>query len=165
MTFTIKKQKGQKGFSVVELLLVVFFITISITALIAVAGFSLSLSIFAEKTIQADSLAKSLLEITRSFRDGTNWGVDGLGALNSGTDYYFQKSGSPVQWVLTAGQEQINGFTRKVVFSDVFRDADDNIVADGGIFDPDAKKATVIVSWQERERTHQVLLEAYFTNW
>ena len=159
MVFIAEKQKG---FSVIELLLTVFFIATAITALVAVAGFSLSLSIFAEKTIQADALAKSLLEITRSFRDGTIWATNGLGAVNAGANYYFQKT---QEWVLTAGQETINGFERKVVFSDVYRDANDDIVASGGIFDPDTKKATVIVSWQERARTHQVSLEAYFTNW
>jgi len=63
--------------------------------------------------------------------------------------------------MLIQGEEDVNSFTRKVVFENTFRDATDNIVETGGINDPNTKKATVTVSWQEK----QLEIITYFTNW
>ena len=150
----------------IELLLSAFFIISAVIALVGVAGFSASASAIARKTIQANTLASSLMESTRSFRDGTVWGVDGLGVVVSGAPYHFEETtGDPSGLILLEGEETVSGFQRKITFSNVYRDANDNIVIEGGIVDPETKKAIVTVSWREKTRNHQVSLETIFTNW
>ncbi|MDP2930801.1 MAG: hypothetical protein Q8N56_04365 [bacterium] len=156
----------KKGISVIELLLAAFFIISAVVALVGVAGFSASASVIARKTIQANTLAASLMESARSLRDGTVWGVDGFGTVLNGAPYHFQETiGNPPSWILSEGEETIAGFQRKIIFYNVLRDANDNIVVEGGLVDPETKKATVTVSWQEKSRNHQVSLETIFTNW
>ncbi|MDP3093898.1 MAG: hypothetical protein Q8N16_04005 [bacterium] len=158
--------KGKAGISAVEILIVVFIISIALTALIGVVSFSLAGSVLSRKTVQAEALARGAIEITRNFRDGTSWNINGLGAVLAGTPYHFRKTTDiPKQWQLAQGEESILGFSREVVFGDAFRDASDNIVDSGGTKDPETKKVTVIVSWQEKSRSHQISLFTYLTNW
>src|SRR5581483_10297635 len=50
-------------------------------------------------------------------------------------------------WSLASGTETINGYTRSIVISDVFRDATGKIVTTGGTLDPSTKKIVVTLSW------------------
>ena len=45
------------------------------------------------------------------------------------------------------------------------RDGTDNIVESGGADDPNTKKVTATVSWEERGRSHSIELITYLTNW
>lgn len=152
----------EKGIAVVEIIIVIGIIAITISSLLGVAVFSLKLSTSVKETAAADALAKEMVEAVRNFRDGTDWDSDGLGLLNTGIAYYPEKSGDiPPAWMFTLGEEPINGFTRKVIFADVMRDANDNIVESGGINDPDTKKVIATVSWENKK----VEIITYFTNW
>ncbi|MFQ6049561.1 MAG: prepilin-type N-terminal cleavage/methylation domain-containing protein [Candidatus Paceibacterales bacterium] len=157
--------RGKKGVSLMEILVAIAIIAFTLTILLGLTSFSLGTATLIKQTNQANNIAQETMEVVRNFRDGTNWGTDGLGALTVGIDYYPQKSGSPAKWQLSAGSETINGFTRTVSIEDVQRDANDNIVVSGGTNDPDTKKVTVTVSWEERGRTHQIELITYLTNW
>ncbi|MFC1629700.1 hypothetical protein ACFL11_00520 [Patescibacteria group bacterium] len=155
-------QKSKKGASVIELLVVIFIIVVALTSLFGVVAFSLGVSTSIKITTQANALAQETVEAVRNFRDGTAWDTDGLGTLALGTAYYPEKSvGVPPEWTLAAGEETIDIFTRKVVFSSVVRDANDDIVESGGVNDPDTKKATITISWDAKE----LEIETYFTNW
>jgi len=105
------------------------------------------------------------VEAVRSFRDGTDWDIDGLGVLNIGNVYHPEKSGDiPPAWLLLGGEETVNGFVRKVVFERVSRDPGTNnieVVYNPGNNDPDTRKVIVTVSWEDRE----VEIITYFTNW
>ncbi len=152
----------KKGIAVVEILIVVGIIAITTSTLLGVVVFSLKLSATVKETTIADALAQELVEAVRNFRDGTDWDTDGLGTLNSGVNYYSeQTAGSPPTWILTLGTETINNFTRKVVFENVMRDANDNIVESGGTNDPNTMKVIATVSWESRK----VEIITYFTNW
>lgn len=142
----------------------VFIIGVALAGLVTMANLSLVGTIQAKNTVQAESLARGMVEAVRSFRDGTNWNSNGLGAATVNIPYHIEKTESS-QWQLSLGADNILGFSRQLVFNDVFRDAGDNIVEQGGIKDPDSKKVVVIVSWQEKGRSHQVSLFSYFTNW
>ncbi len=153
---------NKKGIAVVEILIAIGIIAIIISSLLGVVVFSLKLSASIKETTTADALAQEIVEAVRNFRDGTDWDSDGLGILNTGSAYYPEKSGdTPPAWMLVEGEEVINGFVRKVVFVDVMRDANDNIVESGGTNDPDTRKIIATVSWESKK----VEIITYFTNW
>jgi len=157
-----KKFKIEKGISIIEILIVIAIISIGLTSLLGVATFSLKISTLMRETAQANNLAQEVIEAVRNFRDGTDWSTNGLGVLTTGIAYYPQKTAdNPPKWQLTQGEEQIDGFLRKVVFSNVQRDANDDIVEVGGTNDPNAKKVTVTASWKDKK----VEIVTYLTNW
>lgn len=161
--------KFHKGISIIEILIVVAIIIIALTGLLGIATFSLKISILTKETDQANNLAQETIEAVRNFRDGTDWNnddpnnqYDGLGVVTTGIAYHLEKSSdNPLKWMLILGEETVGSFTRKVVFNNVIRDANDNIVETGGINDPNTKKVTVTVSWEERK----IEIVTYLTNW
>lgn len=149
------------GFSIIEILAVIAVIAIALSSLLGMAVLSLKVSTLMKETNQANALAQETMEAVRNFRDGTAWNSNGLGAMTIGVDYYSRVAGSPASWEFIPGAETIGQFSRKIIFSNVLRDANKNIVPAGGANDPDTKKAAVTVSWKDKK----VKIEAYFTNW
>jgi len=156
---------NEKGMSLIEILIVISIIALTLTSLFGLTSFSLSAMNLTKQTYEANNIAQELMEQARSFRDSTNWSTSGLGILTTSTDYYIQKSGSPEKWQFVEGTEIIDDFTRKIVLESVQRDGADNIVEMGGALDSNTKKVTVTVSWREKNKTHQVELITYLTNW
>lgn len=164
-SFSFLFRSTELGFSIIEILVVVSILAASFVALLGVVSFSLSASSLLKQRLEADFLAQDIMEAVRNFRDGTNWGSDGLGVLTAGSAYYPQKTAEPqIKWILTPGTETTGIFTRQVVFEKVFRDTNDDI-ASFGTEDAGARKAVVTVSWQERGKNHSVELITYFTDW
>ena len=155
---------NKKGISIIEILVVIAIIITALSSLLGLASFSLGVSTLIKQTNQANNLSQEVMEAVRNFRDGTSWDIDGLGKLATSTDYYPQATGSPSKWQLVQGTENIDGFTRKVVFEDVMRDSNSNIV-EAGTYDPNTKKVIVTVSWKERGRDHKLEIFTYLTNW
>jgi len=159
------KSHNQKGLSIIEILIVVSIIAISLTSLLGLISFSLSAASLTKQVFKANGIAQESIEQVRSFRDSTQWNTDGLGTLATSTNYYVEKSDSPLRWQLIQGTETIDGFTRQIVFEGVKRDGSDNIVEIGGVFDFNTRKITVTVFWSERNKDHQTELVTYLTNW
>ena len=139
-----------------------------LTTLVAVLGIvNLSLRVSAEKksALQAELLAREALEAVRSFRDNTDWSVDGLGTLTDEQSYRLVQIGSPLQWSLALGESIENGFTLSIVFSAAQRDGQANIVESGGSIDPATKKVTALISWQEQVESRQLTLVNFLTDW
>jgi len=158
----IQWKDNKRGMSIVEILIVIAVVIIGLTSLFGVAVFSLKLSILQKEAARANSLAREAIEAVRSLRDGTDWNIDGLGTLTAGIDYFPEATtDSPPQWKLTPGQEIIDIFTRKIVFANVQRDTNDDIVEAGGSNDPDTKMVTATVSW--KDQTLEIV--TYLTNW
>ncbi|MDP2864353.1 MAG: hypothetical protein Q8N73_01680 [bacterium] len=156
---------GNKGISVVEILVAIAILLIISTSLLGLINFSLRAVSLTKQTTKANTLAQEAMEAVRNFRDQTSWEDNGLGNLTAGVAYHPQKTADlPPKWVLVSGEETIDIFTRKVVFETVYRDENDDI-AQFGAEDPDTQKATVTVSWTERGKAHQLVLVTYFTNW
>jgi len=155
---------NKKGISIIEILVVIAIIITTLSSLLGLASFSLGVSTLIKQTNQGNLLSQAVMEAVRNFRDGTSWDVDGLGKLATSTDYYPQATSSPSKWQLVQGIENIDGFTRKVVFEDVMRDSNSNIV-EAGTYDPNTKKVIVTVSWKERGRDHKLEIFTYLTNW
>lgn len=162
MAMTNHKNKFQKGFGLIEILVVIFLVVVGMASLLGFTTLSLKISSLNKQTAQANSLAMETIEAVRNFRDGTDWSVDGLGFLNIDTNYHLQQTlDIPSKWQFVTGEESINGFTRKVVLGQVLRDpASDNIATSGDV-DPKTKKVTVTVSWADKN----VELITYLTNW
>lgn len=163
--FFHKAAQRNRGFSILEILVVVAIIGGVFVSIFTVISLSLVNASLREQTSTARLLLEEAVEAVRNFRDGTLWDTNGLGTLSLGTNYYPSQSGSPPKWTLAAGVETLSGFTRKIVFNEVRRDSNNNIVSSGGTVDSDTKKATITVSWTERGRTHQVEIQTYFSNW
>jgi len=150
----------------VEILLVVAILSIALTALLSVGAYSIQISSLLKKTELANNLAQETIEVVRSFRGGTTWATNGLGVITTGSSHphYPALSGSPQAWTLPEGTQSINGFTRKIVFDRVSRDlVTSNIesVYNATHDDPDTRKATVTVSWENKK----VEIIFYLTNW
>lgn len=156
---------SKKGLSLIEMLVAIAIISSTLISLLGLTSFSLRVISLINQTNQANNIAKEIMEQVRNFRDGTSWSVDGLGTVTPSIDYYLQQSGSPPSWQLTQGTETIGIFTRRAVFENVKRDIADDIVVGIGNNDPNTKKVAVLVSWQERGKSHQIELVSYFTNW
>lgn len=157
--------RGKNGLSLIEILVAIAIISSALVSLLELTSFSLRITSLINQSNQANNMAQELMEQVRNFRDGTYWDVNGLGIIATNTDYYVQKSGTPVRWQPSQGTETVGIFTRKVVLEDAMRDANDDIVAAGGTKDPNTKKVTVTVSWEERGNSHQIELIGYLTNW
>ncbi len=91
-----------------------------------------------KQRVQATALLREAEEATRSIRE------KGWPNLTNGTFYPIVAGSS---WGLATGSENINGFTRQIEISNVFRDISGNIVQSGGILDPSTQKLLFQVSW------------------
>ena len=158
----LNQKDKEKGSLLIEILIAIAIISIALISLLGLAIFSLKTEQLAKINNEAINLVQEEIEAVRNFRDNTDWETEGLGFLNAGVDYSAQKTGDiPPRWNLVLGEETIDIFKRKVVFSDVMRDSNDNIVESGGTDDPETKKATVTISWQEKS----IEIITYFTKW
>lgn len=50
-------------------------------------------------------------------------------------------------WVLTAGEENLGFYSRRIEIDQVFRDGEGNVATQGGTLDPSTKKITTVISW------------------
>jgi len=162
------KMSKSKGFTIIEILIVIAIAGISFSALLGLATDSLKNSVLIKETYQANYLAQEMFEIVRNLRDGTDWGINGIGSFDVDTPFHPQKTlESPQKWQMLSGSEQTGIFSRNLVFKRVSRDANDNIEE---IFNPvdedvNTRKAIATVSWNKRGIEHKVELFLYLTNW
>ena len=157
---------GKKGVSIIEILIVIAIVGFTLVSILGLVVLSLKISTSTKEIVQANALAQETIEAIRNFRDGTEWATNGLGTLTTGVFYHLEKTADvPAKWSLDGGEGTIGNFTQKIIFEDVQRDINDNIVESGGTNDPDTKKITTTISWQERGKTHQIEIITYLTNW
>jgi hypothetical protein len=164
---------NNKGISIVELLVGASILTMSLSALLGFLSFAVSAASFVKQQTQAIKHGQGALEALKNFRDGTSWNVDdpqnqydGLGKVQTGVSYRMGLSlDVPSRWQLLLGTETMGLFARTIVFENVQRDVNSNIVSAGGVNDPSTKKVTVTVSWQAKTKSQEVVIVSYFTNW
>lgn len=71
-------------------------------------------------------------------------------------------------WQLVTGSESVStdtAFTRSLTITNLERDASGQLVESGGTPDPNTKKVTVQVSWQERGQSKNFELSTILTAW
>jgi len=158
---------GNKGISIVEILIVIGLIVIGLVGFFTVVVFSLRASILVKETVSANNMAQEAMEAVRNFRDGTEWDTDGIALLSTslGVSYHPElDAGNPPAWILVEGLESIGDFSREIIFEKVSRNpvsGDIEEVYNSNNDDPNTRKASVIISW----RTKEVKVVTYFTNW
>jgi len=160
------KNSKEKGFIFIDAIIAIGIISVAFVALLGVGEASIKLSTLLQKKTGSLMLAEEGIEVLRSFRDGTDWSEDGLGALSTGSSYYavLDTGYNPATWTIVEGEETTGIFTRKFVIDRVSRS-----LSTGGIEaiynpstdDDDTRKVTVTVEWE----SNSIQLVTYFTNW
>ncbi len=158
-----KKRKifGKTGFSLLEIVVGVSIIAAVIIGVMSASATGLKLMDENTKNIQAAYLLEEGLEAVKILRD-SSW-QNNIVPLNAGDNYYlkFQQG----NWLATSSVVFIDSvFERKFAFSNVNRNASDDIVDSGGVLDPGTKKVVMSVSWATRNGTTTKSIPTYLTN-
>lgn len=145
-------ENKKNGFTLVEILIGCAIITTMIFALMVSAQKGINLSDKALKQTQANMLLEEGAEAVRSIRDAS-WTT--ISNLTLNTDYYLSYNTSTNVWSLsTTPSATIDSiFTRKVLISQVLRDATTDDIASTGNLDSRTKKVTITVSWVDSDGT------------
>lgn len=158
MKLQVKKLQAGQGMLEIILAMMVFGLIAASLASLAVGGFR-GLEQGGEQT-QAQAIAQEGIDAVRSIRDQAfNEIIYSTSAVAiSGGKWIFSGEGST---------ETIGKFTRTISFTNVCRNATNNIVDCPGTYtDVHSKKATITVTWTTRGGiTNSVQKIAYITNW
>ena len=150
--------KCNGGFSIIEILIAASIILFSIFAILSLAQKSVQVSRLSLYQTQASFLLEEGAEATKTIRDA---GWTNISSLTSGTTYYLSFSGTA--WSLSATPATVGIFTRTVLFSDVYRDVNDDI-ATSGTLDSGTKKVTITVSWRDTSGSTSKSISLYMAN-
>lgn len=157
----------KKGFTIVEMLVTIFFISVGITGVLIAIQQTMAYIDVLSLRLTAIYLAQEGIEIVRDIRDGNwlelvAWDTD-LGeedyeadytmtdSLESWSDRYLRINGGFYNY----SSGTITPFKRKITI--------DKLDLDGDTF-PDQMKVTVIVEW-EAKGEHQISAEEILYNW
>lgn len=150
-------EPATKAFTLIELML-----AITLFSIYSLAFFQLSLTVIqydasTELEYEALNYAQEGIEAVRQMRDRNyllvSNGDHGLSLTND-------------TWSFVAAPERIdNFFDRTVTVEDVYRDTNNNM-SESGTFDPETKKVTSLVEWDERSVIpRSISIESYLANW
>ena len=154
--------KKQKGFGLIEILIVGSVIGIGFVGLVAFLVNSSGTTFKITRNTEAVSLAKEGMEAVRNMRD-ESWNLN-IKDLTTSTTYYPVISGN--KWTLTSTDPVlVNGlYTRTVLIDSVDRDVINANIVPSGTLELNTKRITVTVTWKENQKTEDVTIETYITN-
>ncbi len=135
------KHAYQSGYSLIELLVAIGLFGILVSVLFAGFIASKDEKPQQQQRLQAITILKGTTEAIRIVRSS--------GWSNVAQNGVFHPVVSGNLWALSSGADTINGLTRQVTISDVYRSSGGSIVTSGGTFDPSTKKVVVQVSWNQ----------------
>ncbi|PJA92466.1 MAG: hypothetical protein CO133_03075, partial [Candidatus Komeilibacteria bacterium CG_4_9_14_3_um_filter_37_5] len=145
------------AFSLIEIIIALGIFSLFVTGIAS----SASLTYIAErqggeKTV-AQAYAQEGIEATRSIgKRGWSEITIGNHGLSKNNNY----------WEFSGENEILGEYQRQIVISDVYRDANNNIVASNGTLDLHTKKVVVSISWPvSGSQDHTYSLDTYLTNW
>ena len=148
------------GLGVIEIMVAIAIIITSLVGIVQLISLESRVQSVAREETKAYLLARETMEATRFVRD-KDWNV--FAALSLDTDYYPEISGG--EWTLSLiDPGAIDGFTRKILLHEVFRDSNDSI-AIAGTTDSDTRNLEVVVEWLRKGEARSITLETYLTNW
>lgn len=156
----MKKQLGEKGFTMVEVVISTAIILAATVSLLGVYTLFLRTALDASDSVKAAYIAEGGLEAVRFMRDAS-WSAN-IKPLATSTPYGIIISGS--SWQTTASETWVGGFKLTVSFTGVNRDSNGDIVSSGGTFDPKTRLFTSTVSWSVRGATTTKSLSAYLSD-
>ncbi|MEA1929795.1 MAG: hypothetical protein U9M92_02885 [Patescibacteria group bacterium] len=148
------------GVGMLEALISVAIIAGIILGLVNIFRNLISISNDNIEMLQAESLLNEGVEVVRIWRDA---GWDNVGNLTPGVDYFFNFTGGT--WATsTVSQLFDDKFNRRVVATEVYRDATDDIVSSGGSLDVGTRLFTVSVAWFDDAATITKSASFYLTD-
>lgn len=155
------KNKNQKGFMMVELIVISAVLSIIVIAASYVAKKSIEVSNRTIHTMEASFLLEEGVEVTRILRDSNFDNID-QAIVGSSNQYLTLVSNT---WNLV-DTPQTNGiFTRVINIYSVYRDSTtSDIVTSGGVLDSGTSKITITVSWLEGTTTSSKSLTFYLSD-
>lgn len=136
---------NKKGFTLIEVLVACSIMSLITISVMSAATKGIELSSRSLRQVQASLLLEEGAEAVKAIRDN-NWST--ISNLNVDTNYYLSFDVNTNTWVLLDNPvEVIDGiFTRVVVFSEVYRNNNDDI-SESGNLDEGSKRVKVTVSW------------------
>lgn len=134
--------RKQLGFFLIEVVIAVALAGGVLITVLSLVQDTVEVSQRSLERTQAAYLLDEGIEGVKTVRDSA-WTT--ITALTSATPYYLSWSGTA--WTLTTTPQTVGRFTRSIVFEDVYRDGNDDIVSSGGTLDIGTRKGTVTVSW------------------
>lgn len=129
----------QKGQMLVEILLTIALTAIMLPALLTGLFSSRQGKAQQQQRVQAVALLKEGEEVARNIKEN-NWSL-------FATDGIYHPVISNNNWNWATGSATLDGLTRSVTISDVYRDSTGAIITNGGAYDPSTKKVLVKVTW------------------
>lgn len=159
------KQQGlshvRRGASLIEIIVALAVLTIFVASIVGVMRGSLRASRSSLHQTQAHFLLQESFEAVKIIRD-LGWSSS-IAPTTADTFYYLSFSGNA--WVLaTTAPPMIDGvFTRRILFSDVARDSNDDIAVSGTL-DSDIKLFTAEVLWSEGAIQKSESISSYIAN-
>ncbi len=156
-----KTRCREKGISIIEAIVSLAIIAIAFWSFYGLAAYSLIIQEQNKSKIEALNLTSEAIEAVRCIKN-EDW--LNLSSLTPETKYYPIISEN--KWVLSDTEPGlINGsYNRWVIIGKVYRDSNDNISASGAE-DDRTRKITAITEWTHRNKTNQIILATYFTNY
>lgn len=136
------RQSHNKGFFLIEVIVAASIISVVLILLLGSIQDSVEVSQRSLERTQASYLLEEGAETVKAIRDN-GWQTSIL-PIVTGTTYYLSWGGS--SWSLTQTPINIDNFTRTVLFSDVYRDSNEDI-SSAGTLDPNTKQVTITVTW------------------
>ena len=154
------------GFTLIEVLIACFIISVTTLALMSAASKGIELSSRALRQAQASMIAEEGVEAVKVIRDA-DW--DTISSLSLNTNYYLSFNTGSNTWSLQTTPSANpttpidDRFTRTIVFSAVYRDSNDDIAASGTL-DSGTRRAVVNTSWQSQGETISKSITFYVSN-
>ncbi len=161
------RNKNKKGFSLVEVIIAIFIITIGVTGAMSLMVYSISSVAVSKSKIIAVSLAQEGIEVVRNIRD-TNWieAADWDDGLNSAVDC---PGGCRIQYN-SLGLMLLSGNPALKIDSNVYQydsGTDTHFHRKIEITNISANEIKVVskVQWNERGRSPEVITETRLYDW
>lgn len=146
------------------MLVAIFIFSVILVSLVRATNMYLSESGDNLKSAKAAYFAEEGIEAIKTIRDAS-W--TNITTLSTSTTYYLTfntSSSTNYVWNTTTTATSTDGFTRKIIISNVNRDSTGHIVSNGGTIDVNTKLITVSISWLAKSGTTTKSLSTYITN-
>jgi len=155
----IKKEKTNKGFSIIEVILAAAIFVIFSGGAVALVLHSFSSTRLAKEQLIANNYASEGIDAVKSI------GNQSYASLVNTVGVGVSVTGGGV-WTFSGTNNTFDKYTRVITVSDVQRDGSNNVVASGGTLDANTKKITSTVTWNfSPNRNKTITLTSYITNW
>lgn len=149
------------GFTIIETVVVPAILLMVVLAVMNVFTAYVKTSKGSLNTVKASYLLDEGIEVMKTFRD-MSWNQKIAG---NAVDTPFQIYWNMNSFATTSSGVLVDDvFNRTITLSDVYRDDNTKDISSSGTIDPNTKKVTVNVSWNEGSVTTTKSLSAYITN-